>query len=98
MLGPVIADAAADLGWGEQTPSLVGANVAHRHPGLRRQLLDRQVVRLAPVLAVLACPRLVESSDRGHGSIIRARRAGGATASRRRCAAAPGQTQPAWEP
>ena len=45
MLGAVVADAHPHLGRREQPPGLVGADVAHRHAGLGRQLFDRELVR-----------------------------------------------------
>ena len=40
VLVPVVAGAAADHGRGHQPARLVGADVAHRHPGAARQLVD----------------------------------------------------------
>ena len=39
VLRPVVADPVADLGRGQQPPRAVRADVAHRHPGLRGELL-----------------------------------------------------------
>ena len=44
VLGAVVADAVADLGGGEQAAGAVRADVAHRHPRLGGELLDRERV------------------------------------------------------
>ena len=45
VLGVVVADARAHLGRGQQPARMVVADVAHRHPDLGGELLDRQVRR-----------------------------------------------------
>jgi len=56
VLGPVVADPKPDLGRGEQPARLMRPDVAHRHAGLRGELLDRELMRgvgIVPVLAVV---------------------------------------------
>ena len=43
VLGPVVAGAGADLGRRQQPARLVRADVADRHAGLARELVDRQL-------------------------------------------------------
>src|ERR1019366_4015861 len=42
--GAVIAHPQAHLGRGQQPTGLMGTDVAHRHPRLRRELLDRELI------------------------------------------------------